>query len=363
MQSPPDEALIARAASLIEDADALIVAAGAGMGVDSGLPDFRGKDGFWRAFPTLGRAQIEFYGIASPSAFHATPALAWGFYGHRLALYRETVPHSGFGLLKHWGERMLHGYSVFTSNVDGQFQKAEFDPSSIHECHGSIHHLQCLEPCSESIWEANAFYPEVDAHECRLRNSAPTCPRCGALTRPNVLMFGDRGWVERRAAAQAFRQEAWLSSVSRPLVIEVGAGTTIPSVRHFSQRVIHQFGGRLIRINPNESEVPFGGEESVRGFGRCSATNTRERPSQETRWGCQGQRVGARDSARESSNGPVPAPRSPPRRDRTCRPDDFAPRGQSWRHRVGAVTPEAVPGNARGSMAVQGPDDAGRGRL
>lgn len=44
--------------------------------------------------------------------------------------------------------------------------------------------------------------------------------------------------------------------MSRPLVIELGAGTAIPSVRHFSHRVIHEFGGRLIRINPGEWEVP-----------------------------------------------------------------------------------------------------------
>lgn len=96
MQSPPDEALIARAASLIEDADALIVAAGAGMGVDSGLPDFRGKDGFWRAFPALGRAQIEFYGIASPRRPSmprlrlpgASMGTGWRFTGRR---YRTQV--------------------------------------------------------------------------------------------------------------------------------------------------------------------------------------------------------------------------------------------------------------------------------
>jgi hypothetical protein len=40
------------------------------------------------------------------------------------------------------------------------------------------------------------------------------------------------------------------------VVIELGAGTAIPSVRLFSQRVVHQFDGRLIRINPREPEVP-----------------------------------------------------------------------------------------------------------
>ena len=149
---PVDRVAVKRAAALLEQADALIIAAGAGMGVDSGLPDFRGQEGFWRAYPALRAAQIDFYDIASPSAFVSAPERAWGFYGHRLALYRKTVPHPGFELLRRWGERMTHGLSVFTSNVDGQFQLAGFDPAHIHECHGSIHHLQCLEPCCEAIW-------------------------------------------------------------------------------------------------------------------------------------------------------------------------------------------------------------------
>ena len=166
------------------------------------------------------------------------------------------MPHSGFELLRQWGKRLPQGLGVFTSNVDGQFQQAGFDPAQVHECHGSIHHLQCLEPCCEAIWPANDFQPEVDEQHCRLRNLAPSCPYCDGLARPNVLMFDDWGWIDHRTAAQTSRQEAWLSKVRRPVVIELGAGTAIPSVRYFSQRVIHEFGGRLIRINPREYEVP-----------------------------------------------------------------------------------------------------------
>ena len=152
---------LAHAAELIAQSDALIVAAGAGMGVDSGLPDFRGKEGFWKAYPALGREQVDFYRIACPEAFRTHPARAWGFYGHRLKLYRETEPHAGFQILKRWGEAMHHRYAVFTSNVDGQFQKAGFDQDAIHECHGSLHHLQCLQLCCNAIWEATGpFNPK-----------------------------------------------------------------------------------------------------------------------------------------------------------------------------------------------------------
>ncbi|HOB44658.1 MAG TPA: NAD-dependent deacetylase, partial [Zoogloea sp.] len=59
-------ALFAEAARLIAAADGLLVAAGAGMGVDSGLPDFRGNAGFWRAYPALADARIAFEEIACP---------------------------------------------------------------------------------------------------------------------------------------------------------------------------------------------------------------------------------------------------------------------------------------------------------
>ena len=247
---------LGHASELIAGADALVIAAGAGMGVDSGLPDFRGKEGFWKAYPALGLEQVDFHRIACPKAFRTQPNRAWGFYGHRLSLYRATQPHAGFESLKRWSESMPLGCAVFTSNVDGQFQKAGFDQAHIEECHGSIHHLQCLKLCCNATWTADEFVPEVDVEQCLLLNAPPICPHCGGLARPNVLMFMDFEWLEHRAAEQAARLENWLSNVNRPVVVEIGAGTAIPSVRHFSHRVIHEFGGRLVRINPLVFSVP-----------------------------------------------------------------------------------------------------------
>ncbi len=150
------------------------------------------------------------------------------------------------------------GMAVFTSNVDGQFQRAGFTPPQVpvHECHGSIHFLQCLRGCCEDIWPADDFVPQVDVAACRLLNTPPACPRCGGLARPNVLMFGDWGWVEARQRQQAGRLSAWLARVQRPLVVELGAGTAIPSVRHFGEHIVRDLGGRLVRINPRECQVP-----------------------------------------------------------------------------------------------------------
>ena len=89
------------------------------MGVDAGLPDFRGTNGFWRAYPALAKSGIHFEEIASPDTFATDPELAWGFYGHRLNLYRRTEPHEGPRILRKWAAWMPHGAFVNTSNVDG----------------------------------------------------------------------------------------------------------------------------------------------------------------------------------------------------------------------------------------------------
>jgi NAD-dependent SIR2 family protein deacetylase len=245
---------IEQAAMCISEADSIIILAGAGMGVDSGLPDFRGREGFWKAYPMLKNHRMAFSDIANPVSFFEYPTLAWGFYGHRLNLYRNTVPHEGFAILKAIAESKPDGYFVYTSNVDGQFQKAGFDEHRIVECHGSIHHLQHLEP---NEWEdpisANPYQVEVNLET--LRASHESMPRASNndLLRPNILMFNDNYWLESRTHAQQVRYHNWLKSINakKVVVIEIGAGDAIPTVRYQAQTLRRNYAQTLIQINPN----------------------------------------------------------------------------------------------------------------
>lgn len=250
---------IRRAARALASAEALVITAGAGMGVDSGLPDFRGSQGFWRAYPAYEKLGLSFSSMANPRWFATDPAFAWGFYGHRLELYRRTVPHAGFALLRAFAARMPHGAHVFTSNVDGQFQRAGFGEDRVTEAHGSIHHLQCLARCGVGVLDASPFSVSVDPATLRASAPLPTCPRCQGLLRPSILMFGDGGWDDARSDAQQRRLEAWLAQIdgAKIVVVECGAGTAIPTVRYFSERLVPD-GAALVRINIRESEVPSG---------------------------------------------------------------------------------------------------------
>jgi NAD-dependent SIR2 family protein deacetylase len=257
----PDADDVARAARALAEADALLITAGAGMGVDSGLPDFRGNAGFWKAYPRFAKLGLSFVDLANPRWFVEDPELAWGFYGHRLNLYRATTPHRGFGDLLELARKKAFGVFVFTSNVDGQFQKAGFAPDRIVECHGTIDMNQCAAPCCDELFTAAEI--AVDPEQFRARSSLPACPRCGGTARPNILMFGDGTWIADRTEGQERRFGAWRAELAtaraRVVVLELGAGSAVPTVRLTSEWIARQLGGTLVRVNPREPEVPAGG--------------------------------------------------------------------------------------------------------
>ena len=187
--------------------------------------------------------------------------MAWGFYGHRLNLYRATIPHDGFQILRELCADKSH--FVYTSNVDGQFQKAGFDPTRIVECHGSIHHLQCSDSrCCErnaEIWPAADIQIEVDETTFRAHEPLPHCPICGQMARPNILMFGDASWLHERSLEQEQRFKSWKNNLrGKVVIIECGAGTAIPSVRYQAENLLEKHDAILVRINPREADGPTG---------------------------------------------------------------------------------------------------------
>lgn len=253
---------IKAAARAIENADALLIMAGAGMGVDSGLPDYRGNEGLWRAYPRLGDLGLSFEAIASPSWFDKNPRMAWAFYGHRQKLYRDTVPHPGYALLQGWAENMPAGLFVYTSNVDGHFQDAGYPADRIVECHGNLHRYQCCEPCHNHIWRDDPRDFRIDLSKLKFLDPLPRCPKCGELARPNVMMFFDWDYIRDLTIAQMDRYNAWLSALepleARIVVLEIGAGASLPAVRRESERLLTRPNTLLIRINPREADGPNG---------------------------------------------------------------------------------------------------------
>jgi len=250
-----------RAAEAVASAEALLIGAGAGMGVDSGMPDFRGDQGFWKAYPHYAKLGLSFSQLANPQWFASDPTRAWGFYGHRMNLYRATQPHDGFRILLSWAERMAGGYFVYTSNVDEHFQRAGFDAQRVLEVHGSIGWMQCMRNCGAGLFASESSTVEIDETTMRAREPLPACPECGELARPNILMFGDDNWDYARSFEQEERFRRWLQQIDgkRLAIVECGAGTAIPTIRRLCEHVAITHRGRLIRINLRDPQAPAGG--------------------------------------------------------------------------------------------------------
>lgn len=199
------------AAKRIKSCDALLITTGAGMGIDSGLPDFRGKEGLWKAYPFFKDTGMSFTDAASHQFFEDDPHKFWFFYGHRYNTYKETTSHEGYTILKEIAETHFNSnYFCMTSNVDGHFLKSGFAPEKIYEVHGSLMHFQCYDCFSIQPREETSIPLDLTSHTCP---TIPTCYLCGENVRPNVLFFGDYYWISTRSDEQSQLMDAWMQSI------------------------------------------------------------------------------------------------------------------------------------------------------
>lgn len=225
---------------VIDKADGILILAGAGMSVESGLPDFRGTSGLWT------QAKQDFITHATASGFKTDPVKAWNFYVSRIHAYGDTPPHAGYGQLLQLLHRLNKPWFVVTTNVDQAFHKSGYAPDQIHELHGGLHHMQCATPCGRHLVPMR-----VPDTLYKSASELPTCDDCGAIMRPNVMMFSDPHLVWRHIDEGAARYSSWCAQLLNVVAIEIGAGTGIPSLRIFGE----ERSAMCIRINPHEWET------------------------------------------------------------------------------------------------------------
>ena len=253
---------IKRASEIIKNSNNLIISAGAGMSVDSGLPDFRGPEGFWREYPQFKKLNIFFQKAANPELFENRPNLAWAFYGHRFNLYKRVTPHSGFNILLKWA-KLKKNYFVISSNVDGHFYKSGFSEDKVLEIHGNINYFQC-NSCNYIIEIDDNYRFQVDEEKFEVENDhLPKCRKCNELLRPNILMFDDWTFNFNRVNSQRTSYYKFMNQCSesdRSVIIELGAGLAVPNIRIISESLLRNTNNFLIRINVKDSQCNIGNE-------------------------------------------------------------------------------------------------------
>eukprot|EP00435_Cladocopium_sp_Y103_P074495 s90_g49.t1 len=113
-------------------------------------------------------------------------------------------------------QRCPFGYFSFTSNIDSHWITSGMSAERVLEVHGAVRWLQCSKPCCPDVWKApNDLALTESPATHRVEGVLPCCPKCKAVARPNVQMFGgDSGFSRARRGAQNSRSSDWARQVS-----------------------------------------------------------------------------------------------------------------------------------------------------
>lgn len=168
------------AAKILRDAKRAVALTGAGVSVESGIPDFRSPGGLWTRYPPDEYATID--------AYRSNPDKVWALWHELGRDLREATPNPGHVALAQL-EAAGRLAAVITQNIDNLHQRA--GSQRVIEYHGNATELVCLN-CGRS--------EPLNAHAAGDR--APRCSCApGALMKPAIVFFGEM--IPPRAAQEA----------------------------------------------------------------------------------------------------------------------------------------------------------------
>jgi len=249
--------ILIQAAELLAGSRRVLFLTSAGMSADSNIPTFRDKNGYWRNFPPFKEKNLEAQDLASPWAFRNVLAHAWAFYEWRRRNAHENEPHKGYRIINRWMDERFDDAFIHTTNTDGYHLRSGSLTDTVMEVHGSMWRLQCLDVCSHGFWdELSVPLCDMD-YETMKAWDFPKCPRCKAIARPHILMFGDGEYVghpEQERNFQNFLQQPI------DLAILVGSSGAVPTNDYIALH-LQDRGTQVLNINPDPSTNSIVGTE------------------------------------------------------------------------------------------------------
>jgi len=207
-------------AQKLKDSRKIVFVTGAGISQESGIPTFRGKDGYWRRYDPMKLASID--------AFYDDPKLVWEWYEDRRKNILDVKPNEGHFAISQMEE--FKDIVILTQNIDGLHQRS--GSTNVLELHGSIIRIKCT-VCdfTDNITENFESLP-------------PKC-KCGGMLRPDVVWFGE-----------SLPQNIWQSAIKEASVCDVMVivGTSlVVSPANTLPVYAKQNGAILIEVNPEKT--------------------------------------------------------------------------------------------------------------
>lgn len=229
------EKKIELAAKLINKSHRIIALTGAGISTESGIPDFRGKEGLWTKEDPMKWAHID--------AFMRDPGAYWAraIDPNRSLKIEEAQPNEGhYGLVEL--ERIGKLNAVITQNVDGLHQKA--GSSQVIELHGNTNRAHCM--------KCNMQYERSDViQRVKGGENPPLCqkPGCGGLIKSNSILFGEP--LPEDAILRAYQLTELCD-----LMIVLGSSLVVYPAAHLPNSA-RSCGANLILINQDETDKDY----------------------------------------------------------------------------------------------------------
>jgi NAD-dependent deacetylase len=207
----------------------VLVLTGAGVSAASGIPTFRGKEGYWRNLdPTK---------LATPEAFARDPQLVWDWYRERRERIRSARPNAAHEAIAQLARR-TDEFLLVTQNVDDLHARAGVPTEKMVQIHGDIFITRCSR-CE--------FHQRDYEHEQEV--GIPKCSKCNAFMRPGIVWFG-----EQLPANELERVEDFLDGCACDVVIVAGTTATFNYIIDWALRASRN-GAELIEVNPEETPL------------------------------------------------------------------------------------------------------------
>ncbi len=232
----------------------IVVLTGAGISAESGIPTFRGKEGYW----VVGSRNYMPQEMATHEMFERAPEEVWRWYLYRFGLCKDARPNAGHEALVRLERALGERFTLVTQNIDGLHRRA--GSQRLHCIHGDAAFVRCAAECGLGRAELPPIVPRGDAPLTPGERTALTCPRCGGWLRPHVLWFDEYYDEENYRMDSALRAAA---AADLLLVVGTSGATNLPMQ---IGQLAFQRGAALVDVNPEENPFAEMAARSTDGF-------------------------------------------------------------------------------------------------
>ncbi len=214
---------------------------GAGISAESGIPTFRGPEGYW----TVGAKEYHPQEMATYAMFIKYPDEVWQWYLYRLSVCRNTEPNQAHLALVEIEQILQDRFTLITQNVDNLHIRAGSNPERTFQIHGNVFFMRCVNECKKRLitLPLELFPREKDQALSQEDKNRLQCPDCGVGARPHVL------WFDESYDEHYFKFESAMAVAEKTDVLIIAGTSGATTLPNHVANMVYQNRGVIIDIN------------------------------------------------------------------------------------------------------------------